>query len=311
MQYQLDRINNKIKSDPRGFALDCDTAYNLKIAKAADEICDNIKISPIVLLSGPSGSGKTTTALKIVEELGNRGITSRAIAMDKYFKTIDPETAPRTPDGEIDFESPDCLDLELLDKHFTLLGEHKEIIVPHFDFALQARSESKFRPLHLGANEIAIFEGIHALSDRITDKHPEAFKLYVSAMSIIECGSIEVFSDTWMRLTRRIVRDQNFRGADAAFTLGLWDNILRGERLNILPFRDKADFNFDSSIPYEVSLMKQYALPLLTKVPEDMANFDKIQQIISAFSLFEDMDEELVSPSSLLREFIGGGTYKY
>lgn len=311
MEFQLEEINNSIIKNPQDFAIACDQSYDSRIKSAADKICDSIEKSPIVLLSGPSGSGKTTTSLKLAEELSLRGIETRAIAMDKYFKTIDLNSVPRTPDGKIDYESPDCLDMQLLDEHFTLLSEHKEILVPHFDFSTQKRSETKFRPLRIGENEVAIFEGIHALSDHITVKHPEAFKLYVSAMSPIESGSELVFRDSWMRLTRRVVRDNNFRGAPAAFTLSLWDNIIRGEQVNIDPFRDKADFNLDSSLSYEVSLLKQYALPLFRDIPEDTEYYGKIQQIVKAFSLFEDIDEQLVPSSSLLREFIGGGIYKY
>ena len=149
--------------------------------------------SPIVLLSGPSGSGKTTTAMKIAEELQRRGVNSRAVAMDNYFKTLNPKTAPRTPEGDIDYESPLCMDMELLDAHFTALSRGEEIVVPKFEFARQMRNDARGTPLKLGKNEIAIFEGIHALNDDIAGPHPEAAKLYISARSNVnEIGRAHV-----------------------------------------------------------------------------------------------------------------------
>lgn len=118
--------------------------------------------APHVLLSGPSGSGKTTTALKIEEELQRRGVNSHAVAMDNYFKTLNHKTAPRTPEGDIDYESPLCMDMELLDQHFTALSKGEEVIIPKFEFVRQMRNDSRGTPLRLGKNEIAIFEGIHA-----------------------------------------------------------------------------------------------------------------------------------------------------
>ena len=122
MDYSLEYINNMVTKDPKGFIEECDAAYHTRIVEAADKVCENIKVSPIVLLSGPSGSGKTTTARKVEEELKNRGVNSYTVSMDNYFKTIDPHTAPRTPEGEIDFESPKCLDMDLLNEHFSKLN---------------------------------------------------------------------------------------------------------------------------------------------------------------------------------------------
>ena len=130
MAYQLQEINKRVRSDAAEFMAECDGQYADRVSLAADKILANLDRSPIVLLSGPSGSGKTTTALKIAEELRRRGINSRAVAMDNYFLTVNPKTAPRTPEGDIDFESPLCLDMELLSRHFTDLREGREILIP-------------------------------------------------------------------------------------------------------------------------------------------------------------------------------------
>lgn len=311
MAYQLQEINRRIKTDVKEFLAECDQAYAQRVSLAADKILNNLDQSPIVLLSGPSGSGKTTTALKIAEELRRRGVNSHAVAMDNYFKTLDRRTAPRTPEGDIDYESPRCLDMDLLDEHFTALSAGEEIIIPKFEFARQMRNDAMGTPLQLGKNEIAIFEGIHALNDDIAGRHPEATKLYISARSNVNEGATLRFKGTWMRLTRRTVRDYQFRGTDAAQTLEMWANVRRGEKLYISPFKGRADIVFDSSLPYEVSVMRNFATPILKSVPEDNERHDEMLELVAAFEYFEPIDPALVAGDSLLREFIGGGTYKY
>ena len=140
MAYSLKDINFKTVADPAGFIAECDERYNALVQEAADRIVENRHNSPIVLLSGPSGSGKTTTAMKIAEELNRRGVGTHNVAMDDYFKTVTPETVPRTPEGDPDLESPLCLDMELLNRHFEMLSRGERIYVPRFEFARQMRS---------------------------------------------------------------------------------------------------------------------------------------------------------------------------
>ena len=192
MAYQLQEINRRIRTDVAEFLAECDENYAQRVSLAADKILSNLEHSPIVLLSGPSGSGKTTTAMKVAEELRRRGVNSHAVAMDNYFVTMNPRTAPRTPEGAIDYESPLCMDMDLLDQHFTALSRGEEILVPRFEFARQMRNDSLGTPLKLEKNEIAIFEGIHALNDDIAGRHPEAAKLYISAR--LRKGEIYSFS---------------------------------------------------------------------------------------------------------------------
>ena len=311
MAYQLQEINRRVQSGAAEFLAECDENYAQRVSLAADRILSNLERSPIVLLSGPSGSGKTTTAMKIAEELLRRGVNSRAVAMDNYFLTQDPRTAPRTPEGAIDYESPLCLDMELLSQHFTALSRGEEILIPKFEFARQMRNDSLGTPLKLERNEIAIFEGIHALNDDIAGRHPEAAKLYISARSNINEGAVLRFKGTWMRLVRRAVRDYSFRGAGVAQTLEMWANVRRGEKLYVSPFKNKADIVFDSSLPYEVPVMKHYAVPILKSVPEDNERHDEMLELVKAFDHFQPIDPALVARDSLLREFIGGGSYKY
>ena len=311
MPYQLSEINEKIRRDPAAFLAECDAHYQERIHAAVDKILARMKESPIVLLSGPSGSGKTTTAMKVERELERRGVNAHTVSMDNYFKTLNRRTAPRTPEGDIDYESPKLLDMELLDKHFAALARGEEIIIPKFEFARQMRNDSLGTPMKLEKNEIAIFEGIHALNDDIAGRHPEATKLYISARSNVNEGSTLRFKGTWMRLTRRAVRDHNFRGTGVAETLEMWANVRRGEKLYISPYKTRADIIFDSSLPYEVSVMRNYAVPILQSVPEENDRHDELLQLIDAFQFFEPIDPALVPKDSLLREFIGGGSYKY
>lgn len=311
MAYQLQEINSRVRQDPKGFLEECDAVYQDKVKKAADVIIQNLNRSPLVLLSGPSGSGKTTTALKIEEELLSRGINTHTVSMDNYFLSLGADNAPRTPEGAIDFESPAYMDMALLSEHFAKLARGEKVLVPKFEFARQMRNDSKGTPLQLKQNEIAIFEGIHALNDDIAGRHPDATGLYISARSDVLEGETLRFKGTWMRLTRRAVRDYNFRGTGVSETLDMWANVRRGEKLYISPFKRRANIIFDSSLPYEVSVMRNYAAPLLNAVPESNPRKTELLELINAFQHFEPIDPTLVHPDSLLREFIGGGSYQY
>lgn len=311
MAYLLEDINFRTVSDPRGFVEESDAAYHKKVETAAGLIAENRKRSPIVLLSGPSGSGKTTTAMKVAGELNRRGIGTHYVSMDNYFNTVNPATAPRTPEGDIDLESPLCLDMKLMNKHFDLLSRGERIFVPKYEFSRRMRIQEPSASIKLGADEVVIFEGIHALNNMITEKHPEAFKLYISARSNVEFGGQVVFKGTWFRLVRRMVRDHLFRGSDPAETMAMWANVRRGEKLNISPFKDKANFQFDSSLPYEPAVFNSTATELFSAVPEGIERFDELRSVLPALQLFGHISEELVAPDSLLREFIGGGIYDY
>ena len=311
MAYDLSELNFRTVSDPRGLIEEGDAKYRSNVETAAEKIVKNIKNSPIVLLSGPSGSGKTTTAMKVSEALERRGVGSHYVGMDDYFNTVNPETTPRTPEGEYDLESTLCLDMELLNEHFTRLSRGERIFVPKYEFSRRMRAFEPSKSLKLGKDEIVIFEGIHALNDMITMRHPEAFKLYISARSDVSFGKQIVFKRTWFRLVRRIVRDFNFRGSSAAETMSMWANVRRGEKAYISPFKDKADFQFDSSLPYELPVFNHTATALFQTVPEGIERFDELRAVLPALQLFGDIDESLVPPDSLIREFIGGGCYEY
>ena len=310
MAFDLNEINYRTVADPKGFLADCDAKYAAKISRAADMISENRRKSPIVLLSGPSGSGKTTTAQKIEEELTHRGIKSYTISLDNYFKTVDPKTAPRTADGDYDFESPKCLDMELLNEHFTKLANGERVYVPKYEFSRKMRVMEPSKSLKLGPDEIAIFEGIHALNDEIAGPHPDAFKLYISARSNVEFNGQVVFKGTWIRLVRRTVRDKLFRAYDPASTLAMWANVRRGEKLYISPYKNKANLMLDTALEYELPVMNSVATELFSSIPEGIERYEELRQVLPAIQLFGHIEESLVAPNSLVREFIGGGVYE-
>ena len=308
MPYSLTQINEAIRSDPQAFVEECDAAFAKKVENAAKKIADHRTESHVILLSGPSGSGKTTTALKIEEQLEKMGIETHTVSMDNYFNTIDPETAPRNREGAIDYESPFCLDIDLLNRHFAMLDRGETIHVPKYEFARQMRSDIMSQPMRLGPDELAIFEGIHALNDIIVGKNPHAIKLYIAARSnLVDDEGKVVFQHAWLRLCRRIVRDYKFRGSDASFTLKMWANVRRGEKLYISPYKENADLMFDSSLAFEFSVLKPFVVPLLEAIPA--GKYDVVDDMLKGFEQIEALDEKYVAPNSLAREFIGGSTY--
>lgn len=310
MAYSLNDLNYETVTNPKGMIEEADAEYDSRVRMAAEKIAENRVKSPIVLLSGPSGSGKTTTSMKIAEELNHLGIGTHYVGMDDYFNTIDPATVPRTPDGEMDLESPLCLDMELLNRHFDQLAAGERIYVPKYEFSRQMRIQEPSKSIKLGKDEIVIFEGIHALNDMITERHADAFKLYISARSDVTFNGKIVFKRTWFRLVRRTVRDYLFRGTDPASTMAMWANVRRGEKLYISPYKDKADYQFDTSFSYELPVMNHVATGLFRTVPEGVERFDELREVLPALQLFGDIDESLVAEDAMIREFIGGGIYK-
>ena len=308
MAYKLNDINLKTVSDPKGFMEECDANYKQRVEEAVDRILDNKKNSPIILLSGPSGSGKTTTSMKIAESLEKRGVHTHYVGMDDYFKTVD-RTTPRTPEGDLDLESPLCLDMELMNMHFDQLAKGERIYVPKYEFSRRMRIQEPSKSIKLGKDEMVVFEGIHALNTMITDSHPEAFKLYISARSDVEFQGRVVFKRTWFRLVRRMVRDYKFRGSDPQETMSMWDNVRRGEIRYISPYKDQANFRFDTSFAYELPVFNHTATQLFKSVPEGIGRFEELRKVLPALQLFGHIPEEDVADDALIREFIGGGIY--
>ncbi len=311
MPLELCEINRRIETDAATFVAECEEKYDAAIDSAARKIAERSGESMVVLLSGPSGSGKTTTALKLERALEKLGVGTHPISLDDYFRTVDIETSPKNEDGEIDYESPLCLDIPLLNEHIQKIIDGEEVLVPKFDFKNQRRS-GLTSPLRLGKNEIVIFEGIHALNDAITGScGSHGIKLYISARSNFLNDGKVFYKGTWTRLTRRIVRDDLFRGANADFTLSIWDGIRRGEKMYISPFRDRADIIINSTHEYEINVLKKHLKDAVKSVPEGIARYGEVCDLLENINGFVDLPDSFVPEDSLLREFIGGGSFKY
>lgn len=303
------KINDRVKRDLIGFVSECEADYHAKVEHVADEIAKGVHSRRIVLLSGPSGSGKTTTAMKLRGALEKKGIGSRQVSMDDYFRTVNPETAPRGEDGSLDFESPLCLDLPLLNEHIRALAAGETVEMPKFDFTTQSRmTETEQMKLH--ENEVVIIEGIHALNDSISESVGDlTLRLYVSARSNFALNGEEVFRGTWTRLCRRSIRDNQFRATTPHVTFGLWNNIRIGEKKYISPFKNHADFIINSTHPYEIGVLSGFLADAFENIPETVKRREEILRIPQGFSCFEPIGEDAVPKNSLLREFIGGAEF--
>lgn len=307
--FDLETINLRTIADPKGFCEECEADYNRQLRTAAAEIADNLKNSPIILLSGPSGSGKTTTARKISEELAERGIKTHYVSMDDYYLGLN-ENTPRTPEGDYDLESPLCLDMELMNCHFEKLAAMERIFVPRYDFTTKIRQTDPSKSIRLKKNEMCVFEGIHALNPAITARNPSAFRLHVSAFSDVTFKDSVTFKNSWFRLVRRTVRDYNFRGSDAAETMSMWANVRKGEKLYISPYEATANFRIDTSFPCELAVMNDTATKLFQTIPSGIERYDELRRVLPSLQLFGVIDQSCVAEDSLLREFIGGGIYQ-
>jgi len=311
MPFDLSYINSRINADAAGFVAECEAEYQDKVSFAARQISENLGASHLVLLSGPSGSGKTTTAQKITEALAALGIKAHSVPIDNYYLTRDSVIAPLTPEGTPDLESPLFIDWPLLDRHLDNLDHGRDIVVPYFSFVTQSRDEAKATPLHIDKDEIVVFEGIHALNSLITDSHSNAFRLYISARSDTYNEGELMFKGTWIRLVRRVIRDDLFRGADPMVTISMWANIRRGEKTYISPFKDAANLKLDTSMPYEIAAMRNIAAKIFSKAPDGAERFEELTWLLRSLRLYSDIDATLIPANSVLREFIGGGVYTY
>ena len=301
MRIELDEINFALRTDPKGFVKRCDNLYDNRIGKAADVVVSRLKQSRIALLAGPSSSGKTTTASRIKKALAERGVYAHMISLDDYYRPKSDPDFPRTRDGEFDLEAPEGLDTALLGRHLEALDRGEEILVPYFDFKLQAQVPEKFRPLKLHDQEVVIFEGIHGLNPMLTDKNPDATRLFVSTASSIYDNDVEVFDRVWMRVLRRIVRDYNFRASTAEETLGMWRNVRLGEKKYITPFKGSAHYAIDSSLGYEVAAFRPIAEPMLIEA-EEHPQPKLVDLILEGLEAFDPLDPAELPETSLLKE---------
>ncbi len=303
------KLNKKIKEDGiKELILFSESLHEKKIAEIASKIKErgNVKM---VLIAGPSSSGKTTFAGKLGMSLRVNGIKPVTISVDNYF--VERENNPRDEKGNYDFECIEALDLELLNNQLVKILNGEEVSLPTFNFKT-GHKEYLGNTLKLKDDEIIIMEGIHCLNDKLTTLVPNEnkFKVYISDLTVLNIDYYNRISTTDTRLLRRIVRDYKFRNYDAIHTLKMWSSVNRGEQKNIFPYQEDADCMFNSSIVYEISVLKKYAIPLLKEIGPDISEYSEARRLLAMLQYFEDMDDSLIPNNSLIREFIGGSIFE-
>ena len=282
--------------------------YNSQLAKTADIIYNKKNKVKIVLLAGPSSSGKTTTARKLEVYLKARGFKTHSISTDDYFlNRID---TPKKANGDYDFESLKAVDTDLFNKHLLKLLAGEKVMIPEYNFVLGER-EYKGRTLQLGENDIVIIEGLHALNPELTLAIDDTnkFKIYISPLTQLNIDNHNRIHTSDTRRLRRIIRDNKYRGWNAADTLRNWKNILEGEEEYVFPYQNKADMIINSALIYELGVLKTYAEPLLFSVNEDDEVYPEAIRLINFLRNFLPIPSDDVPKESVLREFIGGSCF--
>ena len=282
--------------------------HEKQISEIADMILSQRRTLRVLLISGPSSSGKTSFAQRLSTQLEVNGFRPLALSLDDYFKNR--QDTPLDENGEYDFESLEALDLDLLQLQIAQLINGETVETPVFDF-FTGRRAKETRTLKLGPSEILIMEGIHALNPKLIANINRnfVFKIYVSALGGLNIDLTNRLPTTEARLIRRLVRDDRYRNISPEETLERWASVRKGERKNVFPFQEDADVMFNSSMLYEMNVLRPFAEASLDKIRESSPYFESKQRLINLLSFFEPMDAAKVPFNSILREFIGGSIY--
>ncbi len=306
----LSQLNEKIRNgEAKDIILLSEALHEKKIANIADKIIED-RNKRVILIAGPSSSGKTTFAKRLGIQLRLNGLKPKTISVDNYF--VEREKTPKDEFGNYNFEALEAVDLKLLNEHLVKLLNGEEIEVPTFNFK-KGKKEFTGKTMKLEDDEVLIMEGIHCLNDQLTpaiDKR-QKFKIYISALTVLNIDYYNRISTTDTRIVRRTVRDSRFRGYDALKTLSSWYSISAGEEKYIFPFQEDADVMFNTSLIYEINALKKYALPLFSKIGKEEKEYAEAKRLTEFLKYFEQIDVEDIPKNSLLREFIGGGIFKY
>ncbi len=302
------KLNKKIEQGgEKELILLAEALHEKKISDIADKIVKRKGIK-MILIAGPSSSGKTTFAQRLGIQLKLNGIKPLTISVDNYF--VERKDTPKDANGKYDFERLEAIDLDLFNDHLTKLLNGEEIDVPTFDFK-EGTKKYNGEKMKMRSNEVLVIEGIHCLNDKLTASIPkeQKYKIYISALTVLNIDYYNRISTTDTRLIRRLVRDYNFRGYDALHTLQNWDMVNRGEENYIFPFQEEADSMFNTSLIYEISVLKKYAMPLLKAIDNTHPEYSEAQSLYELLKYFDDIGDEYIPKNSLLREFIGGSIF--
>ena len=278
-----------------------------KIGDIAEQIYESGR--KLIMIAGPSSSGKTTFSHRLSIQLGALGMKPHPIAVDNYF--VNRVDSPRDENGNYDYEALNCIDVKQFNEDMEELLAGKRVELPVYNF-VKGEREYKGDFLQLGAEDILVIEGIHCLNDDLSYSLPrdKKFKIYISALTQLNIDDHNRVPTTDGRLIRRMVRDARTRGASAQDTIRMWDSVRRGEERNIFPYQEEADAMFNSAFLYELSVLKQYAEPILYSVPRDSAEYNEAKRLLKFLDYFLGVSSEQVPHNSIVREFIGGSCFK-
>ncbi len=302
-------LNSRVtKGNVDDLVLLSENIQNNSLFKIAETIYNNKKLK-LILLAGPSSSGKTTTSKKLELFLKGFGLNPIAISIDNYF--VDRDKTPRLPDGSYDFESLNAINVELFNRNLKDLLDGKEVTLPVYNF-ITGKSELSDESIKLGEKEILIVEGLHALNEELTysiDKKNK-YKIYLCPLTVLSLDNHNRIRTTDNRLLRRIVRDNRTRGYSASDTLSSWGKVREGEEKYVFPFQDEADVIFNTSLIYELGVLKTYAEPLLYSVEESDPMYKEAVRLLNLLKNILPISNDYIPVDSIVREFIGGGYFK-
>ena len=280
-----------------------------KISQIADTIAERKEIK-VVLIAGPSSSGKTTFCKRLSVQLLASGVKPVQISLDDYF--VNRTETPKDENGELDYESIYALNIPLINKQFNALFRGEEVELPKYNFQT-GMSEKSGKKLHLGENNILLVEGIHALNPALTEQiaDDKKFKIYASALTTILLDDHNYIPTTDNRLLRRIVRDYKYRGCSAQETIHRWPSVRAGENKWIFPYQEQADVMFNTALLFELAVIKPQAEEVLEQVPENCEEYAEAYRLRKFLKYFAPLPFRNLPPTSLLREFLGGSSFKY
>lgn len=284
-----------------------ESLHEKKIANIADDILKRKNVK-MILIAGPSSSGKTTFAQRLGIQLRLNGLKPVTISVDNYF--VERVDNPRDENGEYDFECIEAIDLKLFNEHLVKLLNGEEIEVPEFDFQIGSKKYNG-KKMKLAEDEILVIEGIHCLNDKLTSQisKDQKYKIYISALTVLNMDRYNRISTTDTRLIRRIVRDYKYRGYTAINTINSWRKVNKGEEKNIFPYQEEADAIFNTSLVYELNALKTTAMKLLLAIGRDNKEYAEAQRLINMLKYFRPIPNDYIPTNSLLKEFLGGGIF--
>ena len=303
------KLNTAVKENRIKEIIMLDEAlHEKKIANIADQIAQRKGVK-MILIAGPSSSGKTTFAQRLEIQLLLNGLKPVTMSVDNYF--VERHQNPRAEDGSYDFECIEAIDLELLNKHLCQLLNGEEIEVPEFDFKVGTKRYNG-KKMKLAEDEVLVMEGIHCLNDKLTSSVPkdQKYKIYISALTVLNMDVYNRISTTDTRFIRRMVRDYQFRGYSAKDTIDIWPKVNNGELKNIFPFQETADSIFNTSLIYELGAFKNVAMKLLSAITPKDKQYAEAKRIMNMLKFFEPISADLIPSNSLIKEFLGGGDFR-